>query len=198
MIPVQLVDFRVAAAFGLASALSVIVLGDESGHTAGEAQKTRMAAIEAMQEPEPEPAPAGLKLVAGTNEARGRNDWEVEEPWLMGLLGTRSISRQNPGIHEIKALNRERIANGVIAVTALEVLRKQRDDAATRQLFERYQADLGSGRLLRKYVADVRQATPEMITRAVDDTVPRMAPVFWGFRLMACCRRPGSPASWAG
>ena len=29
-----------------------------------------------------------------------------------------------------------------------------------------------------------RQATPEMIEQAVDDTVPRVAPMFWGFRVM--------------
>ena len=60
-------SFRIAAAFGLASALSVIVLGDESGYTVGEAQQTKMAAMEAMWETEP--APAGLKLIAGINEA---------------------------------------------------------------------------------------------------------------------------------
>ena len=34
----------VAASFGLASALSVVVLGDESGYTAGENQKMKIAA----------------------------------------------------------------------------------------------------------------------------------------------------------
>lgn len=34
-------SFRIAAAFGLASALSVVVLGDESGYTVGEAQQSR-------------------------------------------------------------------------------------------------------------------------------------------------------------
>jgi hypothetical protein len=28
------------------------------------------------------------------------------------------------------------------------------------------------------------QATPEMIEKAVDDTVPRVAPMFWSFRIM--------------
>ena len=63
-------SFRVAAAFGLASVLSVIVLGDESGYTVGEAQQTKMAAIEAMWRTEP--APAGLKLIAGINEAESK------------------------------------------------------------------------------------------------------------------------------
>jgi cytochrome d ubiquinol oxidase subunit I len=87
--------------------LSVIVLGDESGYTVGEAQQTKMAALEAMWETEP--APAGLKLIAGINEAEQKNDWEIEIPYVMGLIGTRSVSKQIPGIHEIKAKNRERI-----------------------------------------------------------------------------------------
>lgn len=175
-------SFRVAAAFGLASVLSVIVLGDESGYTVGEAQQTKMAALEAMWETEP--APAGLKLVAGIDEANQRNTWEVEVPWLMGLIGTRSISRQIPGIHEIKARNRERIVNGITAVAALEALRKHPDDPVARQTLQATQGDLGFGLLLKKYTADVRQATPEMIRKAVDDTVPRVTPMFWTFRIM--------------
>ncbi|MYN45377.1 cytochrome bd-I ubiquinol oxidase subunit CydA [Pseudoduganella sp. FT93W] len=175
-------SFRVAAAFGLASALSVIVLGDESGYTVGEAQQTKLAAMEAMWETKP--APAGLTLVAGINEAQARNDWEIELPWVMGLIGTRSVSKQIPGIHAIKVNNRARIVRGVQAVLALETLRQQRDDAAALARFNEYKGDLGFGLLLKKYVADVRLATPAMIERAVDDTVPRVLPMFWAFRLM--------------
>ena len=175
-------SFRVAAAFGLASALSVIVLGDESGYTVGEAQQTKLAAMEAMWETKP--APAGLTMVAGINEAEQKNDWEIEIPWLMGLIGTRSISKEIPGIHEIKAKNRERIVRGVVAVTALEALRANRDDTVARQVFEQHKADLGFGLLLKKYVTDVNQATPEIIDKAVNDTVPRVTPMFWTFRVM--------------
>lgn len=175
-------SFRVAAAFGLASVLSVIVLGDESGYTVGEAQQTKMAALEAMWETKP--APAGLTLVASINEAAQKNDWEIEIPWVMGLIGTRSISKEIPGIHEIKARNNERILRGIVAVNALEALRANRDDTVARQTFEGHKADLGFGFLLKKYVADVNQATPEIIARAVNDTVPRVTPMFWAFRIM--------------
>ncbi|MBN8903924.1 MAG: cytochrome ubiquinol oxidase subunit I, partial [Rhodospirillales bacterium] len=49
-------SMTVAASFGLAAALSVVVLGDESGYTAGENQKMKIAAIEAMWHTEPAPA----------------------------------------------------------------------------------------------------------------------------------------------
>ncbi len=175
-------SFQVAAAFGLASVLSVIVLGDESGYTVGEAQQTKLAAMEAMWETKP--APAGLTLVAGINEAQARNDWEIEIPWVMGLIGTRSVSKQIPGILEIREKNRARILNGIGAVQALEALRRDRNDADARRLFEERKADLGFGLLLKKYVRDVGQATPAMIDRAVADTIPRVTPMFWAFRIM--------------
>jgi cytochrome d ubiquinol oxidase subunit I len=175
-------SFRVAAAFGLASVCSVIVLGDESGYTVGEAQQTKLAAMEAMWETKP--APAGLTLIAGINEAEQKNDWEVDIPWVMGLIGTRSVSKEIPGIHDIKAANRARIENGIPAVVALEALRKDRNDAAAKATFEAHKADLGFGLLLKKYVVDVSQATPEMIQKAVDSTVPRVTPMFWAFRVM--------------
>ncbi|WP_394757680.1 cytochrome ubiquinol oxidase subunit I [Rhodoferax sp.] len=175
-------SFRVAAAFGLASALSVIVLGDESGYTVGESQQTKLAAMEAMWETKP--APAGLTIMASINEAAQKNDWEIEIPWVMGLIGTRSLTKEVPGIHQIKDKNRARILRGVQAVNALEALRANRDDSAAKLAFERYQADLGFGLLLKKYVSDVKQATPEIIERAVNDTVPRVMPMFWGFRIM--------------
>ena len=175
-------SFRVAAAFGLASALSVIVLGDESGYTVGEAQQTKMAALEAMWHTKP--APAGLTLIADINEKEQKNNWEIEIPWVMGLIGTRSLSKEIPGIHDIKLKNRKRIEKGIVAVNALEALRKNRDDTAARKTFESHKTDLGFGLLLKKYVVDVNTATPEIIDRAVSDTVPRVTPMFWAFRAM--------------
>jgi len=175
-------SFRIAAAFGFASAASVIVLGDESGYTVTEAQQTKLAAMEAMWETER--APAGFTVLAVPNEAAMRNDYAIHIPYAMGLIGTRTLTKEIPGIKEIKARNRERVVSGIEAVAALEALRKDPKDAAVREAFERHRADLGFGLLLKKYVADVRQATPEQIDRAVADTIPRVAPMFWSFRIM--------------
>lgn len=175
-------SFGVAAAFGLAASASVIVLGDESGYTVGEAQQTKMAAIEAMWQTKP--APAGLTLVAGINEAQAKNDWEIELPYLMGIIGTRSLSKTIPGIAEIKQKNRARILNGIPAVVALEQLRAHRDQPEVEATFRAHMQDLGFGLLLKKYTDDVATASPDMITRAVNDTVPRVLPMFWAFRAM--------------
>jgi cytochrome d ubiquinol oxidase subunit I len=175
-------SFRVAAAFGLASILSVIVLGDESGYMVGEAQQTKMAAIESMWETEP--APASFNVLAWPDEEAQTNKWSIQIPWLMGLIGTRSISKEIPGIIEIKAKNRLRIESGIHAVIALEALRKNRDDKQALEQFEAHKADLGFGLLLKKYVTDVREATPENITQATNSTVPHVLPMFISFRLM--------------
>ena len=89
-------SFRIGAAFGFASACSVIVLGDESGYTVGEAQMTKIAAMEALWDTER--APAGLTVVAGIDSANMRNRWEVKIPYLLGLIGTRSLTGTLPGI----------------------------------------------------------------------------------------------------
>ena len=175
-------SFRIAAAFGFASVCSVIVLGDESGYTVGEAQQTKLAAMEAMWHTEPAPAP--FNVLAWPNETTMQNDWQVQIPWLMGLIGTRSLSQQIPGIHDILAVNRARIVSGAQAVTALARLRQQRDDAVALARFNAHKADLGFGLLLKKYTDDVSTATPAMIDAAARDTIPKVAPMFWSFRLM--------------
>lgn len=175
-------SFIIAATFGFAAACSVIVLGDESGYTVSEAQQSKLAAIEAMWETEP--APASFNLVAWPNEAEMKNDWAVKIPWVMGLLGTRSTNKTLPGIKEIHEKNRERIISGIEAAKALEIVRKNPDDAAAKATLEQHKADLGFGFLLRKYTTDMNQVTPEMIERAVADSVPAVTPMFWTFRFM--------------
>jgi len=103
---------------------------------------------------------------------------------VMGLIGTRSVDRQIPGIKEIKLKNRERIVSGIEAVKALDRLRKNPQDSAAKERFEAHKADLGFGLLLKKYVSDFGQVTPAIIDKAMHDTVPRVAPMFWSFRLM--------------
>ncbi len=175
-------SFRIAAAFGFASVCSVIVLGDESGYVVGEAQQTKLAAMEAMWETEP--APASFNLIAIPNEAEMKNDFAIHIPWLMGLIGTRSLDQQIPGIKDIVAHNRERIVSGISAVKALEQLRQDQSNVAAKAVFEKHKADLGFGLLLRKYTADVSAATPDMIDQAARSTIPKVAPMFWSFRVM--------------
>ena len=175
-------SFRIAAAFGFASICSVIVLGDESGYALGEAQQTKLAAMEAMWETEP--APASFNVIAVPNEAEMKNDFAIHIPWVMGLIGTRSLDKELPGLNQIYALNRERVTVGVEAVKLLEALRRNPQDAALREAFDKVKDDLGFGLLLKKYVASMDDVTPELIDRAARDTLPKVTPLFWTFRIM--------------
>ena len=175
-------SFRIAAAFGLASALSVIVLGDESGYAVSESQKSKLAAIEAMWESEP--APAAFNLLAWPNEEKQANDWELRIPYVLGLIATRSADKVLPGIREIRAKNKKRIESGIQAVLALEAMRKNPQDSEARTRFMDHEKDLGYGLLVKKYSEDVSRATPDMIEQAAHDSVPKVAPLFWIFRFM--------------
>jgi len=175
-------SFRIAAAFGIAGTLSVIVLGDESGYAVSESQKSKLAALEAMWETEP--APASFNIVAWPNEEKQANDWAIKVPYMLGLIATRSTTKVLPGIREIREKNKERIASGIEAIIALQDMRKNPDDKVAQEKFKKHEADLGYGMLVERYAPDVRQATPENIAQAALDSVPKVAPLFWSFRIM--------------
>ena len=175
-------SFRIAAAFGFASALSVIVLGDESGYAVTEHQQTKLAAMEGMWKTEEAPAP--FTLFAIPDDQKRENAAEVKIPYALGLIATRSTDKVLPGIDQLEEQATERIKRGIVAVQALERLRRDGGDDGIKATFEAHKADLGYGLLLRKYTADVGQATPQMIARAARDSIPKVAPMFWTFRIM--------------
>ena len=175
-------SFRIAAAFGLAGALSVIVLGDASGYTVSENQKSKLAAIEA--EWETEPAPASFNLIASINEEEQKNNWDIHIPYVLGLIVTRSTTETIPGIKDIRARNHVRIESGIKAVLALDALRKNPNDEAQKAEFKAHLPDMGYGLLVKKYSEDLSLATPAMIDQATMDSVPKIAPLFWSFRIM--------------
>jgi cytochrome d ubiquinol oxidase subunit I len=176
-------SFRIAAAFGFASAMSVIVLGDESGYAVTEHQQTKLAAMEGMWKTEA--APASFTLFAIPDDEERENRAEVKIPYALGMIATRSTNKVLPGIDQLEAHATERIRSGIEAVAALETLRANKlVDETVKARFEAHKTDLGYGLLLKKYTADVSQATPEMIAKAARDSIPKVAPMFWTFRLM--------------
>lgn len=178
-------SFTIAASFGLAAALSVVVLGDESGYLANESQHMKLAAMEAMWHTEP--APASLTLFGIPDQKTQTTKYEIKIPYLLGLIGTRSISTPLLGIDDIVKNNVGRIDNGIKAYGALQVLEKDPNDTTAKALFNKYQEDLGFGLLLKRYTDKVVDATPAQIQKAAWDTVPHVAPLFWTFRIMVAC-----------
>jgi len=175
-------SFAIAAAFGLASILSVIVLGDESGYELGDVQKTKLAAIEAEWDTHEAPAP--FTVIGLPNEEEQRTDYAIRIPWVLGLIATRSTDEEVIGIKDLKVQHEQRIRNGMKAYGLLQTLRSGSYSEADRAAFEEIVDDLGYGLLLKKYTPNVVDATEEQIMAAVDDTIPAVAPLFWSFRLM--------------
>jgi cytochrome d ubiquinol oxidase subunit I len=175
-------SMTVAASFGLASALSVVVLGDESGYAVTEHQKMKIASIEAMWHTHEPPAPF---TVFGLPDVEARaTHYEVAVPWLLGLIATRSFDTPVPGIHELVEHSKERIRAGIPAYVALQALHKDRTDAAARAAFEANKTHLGHALLLKRFVDDPGQATEADIERAAWSTVPNVPVLFWSFRIM--------------
>ena len=136
----------VAASFGLASALSVVVLGDESGYTAGENQKMKIAAIEAMWDTEPAPASFtvfGLPdLASRTHRLRGQ-----------GALGAgpdrHALDRQAGARHQGagRRCARRASASGLIAYDALrQAARSDRTDARRARTLDAHRAPISAMR----------------------------------------------------
>jgi cytochrome bd ubiquinol oxidase subunit I len=175
-------SMTVAASFGLAAALSVVVLGDESGYTAGENQKMKIAAIESMWKTEK--APASLVVFGLPNQVTHKTDDDVEVPWMLGLIVTRSISTTVPGIDELVARAQTRIRSGLVAYDALGKLRANRDDTSAKAALAAHADDLGYALLLKKIRPDIQNANNGDVIHAAWSTVPAVSPLFWSFRIM--------------
>ncbi|MEG2900294.1 MAG: cytochrome ubiquinol oxidase subunit I, partial [Massilia sp.] len=179
-------SMTVAASFGLAASLSVVVLGDESGYLATEHQHMKLAAIEGMWETQP--APAAFTAFGFPDQNARETHYAIHIPWAMGLIGTRSLSNQIPGISDLVKLAEVRVRQGIVAYGALEEIRalggRAPVPAALQARFEEHSAVLGYALLLKRYVDDPRQASEAQIRQAALDTVPQVAPLFWSFRIM--------------
>jgi len=175
-------SMTVAASFGLASALSVVVLGDESGYTAGLNQKMKVAAIEAMWQTEP--APASFTVIGIPDIATHETNAAIRVPWVLGLIATRSISGEVEGIDNLVSEAELRIKSGMIAYGAMQTLRVHPDDATTRATFDAHVGDLGYALLLKRYTPTVTDAGEHQIAAAALDTIPPVLPLFFTFRIM--------------
>ena len=175
-------SMTVAASFGLASALCVVVLGDESGYTASANQKMKIAAIEAMWNTEP--APASFTVFGLPDLATHRTLFEVKVPWVLGLIATRSIDTPVPGIDQLVAAAQDRIEDGIVAYKTLLAVKKDPKNQQLRRTLESHVQNLGYALLLKPIRPDIENATPAEIAAAADSTIPNVPVLFWSFRLM--------------
>ncbi len=173
----------VAASFGLASALSVVVLGDESGYTATINQKMKIAGIEAAWQTEP--APAALTVFGFPDVAARTTRDAIKIPWVLGLIATRSLDTPVEGIADLVAEGQKRIADGLNAYRALETLRQNPDDAGAKASLAASQ-QISAMRCCCAATARISvPRLPDQIAAAANDLIPNVPVLFWGFRVMA-------------
>ncbi|GAB3021852.1 cytochrome ubiquinol oxidase subunit I [Bowmanella dokdonensis] len=175
-------SFAIAASFGLASVLSVIVLGDESGYELGDVQKVKLAAVEA--EYETQPPPASFTLFGIPNDETQTTDYAVKIPWMMGLIATRSLDEPVLGIKDLKEQHRQKIIKGSQAYALLERVRSGQANEQELALFNANKDNLGYAMLLEPFTKEIGSPSQQAIQQAVDYSIPPVAPLFWSFRLM--------------
>ncbi|MEO1656674.1 MAG: cytochrome ubiquinol oxidase subunit I [Pseudomonadota bacterium] len=175
-------SFVIASAFGVASALSVIVLGDESGYAVTDHQKMKLAAMESMWHTEEAPAPF-TAIGIPDMEAR-ETHYAIEIPYVMGIIGTRSFDTEIPGILELVDTAEERVRSGLVAYGALEAFKADRTETEAKELFIVTRDDLGYAQLLRQFTEDPLNADDEQIRAAAWSTVPSVPSLFFSFRIM--------------
>ncbi len=181
-IPFARRSFAIAAAFGMASILSVIVLGDESGYELGDVQKAKLAAIESQWETHEAPAP--FTAFGIPDQENQRTDFAIEIPYVAGIIATRSIDEEITGLKDLIAQNEKRIRNGIQAYALMKKLQAGEKTPENLAKFQELKVDLGYGLLLSPYTANIVDATEEQIKMAADDSIPPVAPIFYSFRAM--------------
>lgn len=91
------------------------------------------------------------------------------------------------GLKDLMVQHEERIRNGMKAYELLEQLRAGSTDRAVRDQFNSMKKDLGYGLLLKRYTPNVTDATEAQIQQATKDSIPRVAPLYFAFRIMVAC-----------
>lgn len=178
-------SMTVAASFGLASALSVVVLGDESGYLANNDQKMKVAAMESMWETEK--APASLTLFGIPDEQTHSTKYAIKIPYALGIIATRSFNTPLLGINELIEDGKARIKDGLLAYNALNTLKSDPKNEEAKESLQSHVKNLGYALLLKKYTTNPSKATNEQINQAAHDLKPKVAPLFFSFRVMVAC-----------
>jgi cytochrome d ubiquinol oxidase subunit I len=150
----------------------------------GDVQKTKLAAIEA--EWETQPAPAAFTLF-GIPDQDAQKPLRHPDPLRAGHHCHPLRRQTGYGLKDLMVQHEERIRNGMKAYALLEQLRAGSTDQAVRDQFNNVKKDLGYGLLLKRYTPNVSDATEAQIQMATKDSIPRVAPLYFAFRIMVGC-----------
>jgi cytochrome d ubiquinol oxidase subunit I len=92
-----------------------------------------------------------------------------------------------PGINQLVAEAAGRIRKGVVAFSALQRLKHDRNDKEAQATFDANSDDLGYALLLKRSMDDPSLASADDIAQAAASTIPNVPVLFWSFRIMVAC-----------
>ncbi|MDR0484778.1 MAG: cytochrome ubiquinol oxidase subunit I [Alphaproteobacteria bacterium] len=171
-------SIMVAAVVGIISTIATAIAGDMQGKLVHKTQHAKMAAVEAIWETEE--FPAGVTLFALPSQSGEKNFFEVRIPKALGML----VGDEVKGIKDVRKDYESRIRSGLIAYDALNKYKADKTNEQARATFEAHVADLGYALLLFRNLTDITQATDQDIQMAAASSMPKVAPLFFSFRLM--------------
>ncbi|APS84570.1 cytochrome d terminal oxidase subunit 1 [Piscirickettsia salmonis] len=188
-------SFIFGSFFGLIVLLGVAFFGDHAGLDVDETQPMKMAALEGLWDTPK--APASWTMLALPSNDKLKNSLEVKIPYALSLVATHSLDGSVKGMKEVIADNALRMAKGRQAYLALVELRTKKNAKGellssleleqAKAVLKVHEKDLDYGLLLKSYVSDIQNVTPEQIVEVANKAIPEVWPVFYAFRLMIAC-----------
>ncbi len=175
-------SFKIAAIFGFCASIALIILGDSSGIQVYKHQPSKLVAIEGIWNTEK--APVGWSLLALPDQNTRSNIFDIKIPYVASLIITHNLTDDIKGVNQIIAENKDKIIKGQQGLAILEKIKNTHDNKELIAELKQFEPFLGYGLLLKKYTSDITSATPEMINKAADSTVPKMLPMYYSFRIM--------------
>lgn len=171
-------SIMIASIVGLLSTLLSAYIGHKKIKLVNENQPAKMASMQGEWETETEEA--GFVIFALPSQKDQKNYYEVKIPKFLGVISGGKIK----GVKEVVADNKLRIKSGLIAYDALNKYKADRNNLEAKILFEKHVGDLGYALLLFRNLADITKATEEDITFTAENSIPKVAPLFFSFRIM--------------
>jgi cytochrome bd ubiquinol oxidase subunit I len=168
--------FAAASGLGAVAIVVVVMAGHKSGEELAHYQPMKFAAIEALWRSQ-EGAP--LVLFALPDQSQQINRLEVKVPKVLSWIAFNDLNAPVLGIDTL-------VADTVQGIRSSLAFPDRRGEQAPQHALtiEEYQRQFGYGALLN---GENEHVTEQVIARAAAASVPKVAPLFWGFRVMVAC-----------
>ncbi|MBE2985030.1 cytochrome ubiquinol oxidase subunit I [Campylobacter sp. RM9344] len=174
----------VATSFGLITSLFLLFSGDESGYQAAKAQPMKLAAMEGLYKGDTRQGLVAMGILDPSKKPGDDKDpflIDLEVPYMLSLLGTRSIEGFIPGIDDLVYGNEthgiesvaSKMEKGKIAADALKIYKEAKKSGDT-------QTAQDAAKILdenMKFLGYNYLDKPE-------DAIPPVATTFYSFHLM--------------